>query len=177
MNSNFYFLLRREPLHSMVCMLSWWWAPWILWKDRGWKNSSEHCYFTSDENTFLIRICASQGLMRYSPLILINLIALLMVCSSSSLALIYWRKPSNDDKWAIILENVHHQRHIFSCAAKTSKDMVKSNNWQFNHILRPSFGRQDIFDQLNRFLRCFQIKCVSDEISALHHLCTLILFQ
>ena len=77
--------------------------------------SNEHCYFASDENTFLIRICASQGLMRYSPLILINLIALLMVCSSSSLALIYWRKPSNDDKWAIILENVHHQRHILLC--------------------------------------------------------------
>ena len=121
-NSNFYFLLRREPLHSMVCMLSWWWAPWILWKDRGWKNSSEHCYFTSDENTFLIRICASQGLMRYSPLILISMIAILMVClSSSSLALIYWRKPSNDDKWAIVLENVHHQRHILLCRRNTIK--------------------------------------------------------
>ena len=133
MNSNFYFLLRREPLHSMVCMLSWWWAPWILWKDRGWKNSSEHCYFTSDENTFLIRICASQGLMRYSPLILINLIALLMVCSSSSLALIYWRKPSNDDKWAIILENVHHQRHILLCWRNTKRAMIPISHISWKH--------------------------------------------
>ena len=78
-NSNFYFLLRSEPLHSMVCILSWWWAPYILWIDRWWTNSSEQCYFTSDENTFLIRICASQGLMRYSPLILIAMIALLIV--------------------------------------------------------------------------------------------------
>ena len=78
-NSNFYFLLRSEPLHSMVCILSWWRAPYILWIDRWWTNSSEQCYFTSDENTFLIRICASQGLMRYSPLILIAMIALLIV--------------------------------------------------------------------------------------------------
>ena len=81
-NSNFYFLLRSEPLHSMVCILSWWWAPYILWIDRWWTNSSEQCYFTSDENTFLIRICASQGLMRYSPLILIAMIGLLMICLS-----------------------------------------------------------------------------------------------
>ena len=66
---------------------------------------------------------------------------------------------------------------FLSCTAKKSKHIVKKNIGQFRHILGPSLGQRDIFDQLNRFLRYYQNKCVTDGMSAFHHLCTFISFQ
>ena len=53
--------------------------------------------------------------------------------------------------------NFHFFRHILSCTAKTSTHMVKKNVGQFNHSLWPSFAQQNIFDELNWFLRYHQI--------------------